>query len=150
MKLPFATPYGQKFATKTGIDEYPPTRTKQEFKSECDINHIVKRFNRDGVLTHVNANPQVFTEITDIDYRNALDTLIAAQSTFDALPSNVRERFANDPAKLLNFIQNSENYEEALKLGLVNKRPEPPEPTTPTTPTTSTTPTTPTTPTPKT
>jgi hypothetical protein len=37
------------------------------------------------------------------------------------LPAELRARFENDPAKLIEFIDNSENLDEAINLGLVNK-----------------------------
>jgi hypothetical protein len=38
-----------------------------------------------------------------------------------ALPANIRSRFDNDPAKLIDFMENPANREEAESLGLVNK-----------------------------
>ena len=125
--IAFATPYGTKFATKKSIKEYPPTRTKQDLKDQCDINKIFARFKRDGVLNHINANQPIFTDFTANDYQECLNKVIDADNAFLALPSNIRERFANDPQRLLSFIQDESNYEEGFKLGLFNARPAPEE-----------------------
>jgi len=37
------------------------------------------------------------------------------------LPADLRARFDNDPAQLIQFLENSDNKDEAIKLGLVNK-----------------------------
>ena len=44
-----------------------------------------------------------------------------------ALPAQIRSRFENDPAKLIDFLDNSENLDEAIKLGLVSKFEELPQ-----------------------
>ena len=40
---------------------------------------------------------------------------------FDNLPSDVRNRFNNNPAQLLDFVADPENKEEAIELGLLPK-----------------------------
>ncbi len=52
-------------------------------------------------------------------YHAQLNKQIEAQNSFDSLPSNIRNRFENDPGKLLDFLANEENLSEAQKLGLV-------------------------------
>lgn len=126
-KINFATAYGNKFSTRKSISEYPATRTKQDLKDQCDINKIVTRFKRDGVLNHINANQPIFTDFTPNDYQQCLNKVIDADNAFFALPSNIRERFANDPQRLLAFVQDDSNYEEGFKLGLFNPRPDPDE-----------------------
>ena len=44
-----------------------------------------------------------------------------AQNAFDQLPSEVRNKFHNDPAKLIGFLKDEKNNEEAYALGLKNK-----------------------------
>ena len=58
-----------------------------------------------------------FSEVGD--YQQALDTIQRAKLQFDNLDSRVRERFKNDPAKFLEFVQDKNNLEEARKLGLL-------------------------------
>jgi phage internal scaffolding protein len=49
-----------------------------------------------------------------------MNALIAAESEFAALPAQLRNKFGNDPANLVQFLDNPENRAEAEKLGLVN------------------------------
>jgi phage internal scaffolding protein len=44
-----------------------------------------------------------------------------------ALPAQIRSRFDNDPAKLIDFLENEQNHDEAIKLGLVNPPGEMPQ-----------------------
>ncbi len=55
------------------------------------------------------------------DYHTALNKIMDAEEAFSDLDSRLRDRFQNDPAQLLEFISNSENYEEALNLGLLSE-----------------------------
>lgn len=101
-----------------------PTMTQQQFKDECDINNIMKKYSSTGQFTHLTSKQGVYADFTMItDYREMLETVQYAQDAFMSLPAEMRKRFDNDPGKLLEFIQDSNNYEEALTLGLVNERP---------------------------
>jgi phage internal scaffolding protein len=103
------------------------TLTQQHFKDECDINNILRQFNITGLLPESTLSPRYgdFTGITD--YHSALNQVIAAEHEFMALPAQIRSRFDNDPAKLIDFLENSENIDEAVKLGLVNQPAELPK-----------------------
>lgn len=102
------------------------TRTHQSFKDECDINVIVERFGLTGELPE-NVRVPVSGDFTDVvDFQTALNAVRKAQEGFAALPADVRYRFANDPQRLMEFMADDRNLEEARKLGLVN--PEPPKP----------------------
>ena len=55
------------------------------------------------------------------DYHTALNRVIAAQDEFEALPAQIRARFNNDPAELIEFLEDDKNRPEAETLGLVEK-----------------------------
>lgn len=97
-----------------------PSLTKQAHKDDCDINRIMKRWLRDGVLTHVSSAAQTFRDVASgHDYHQLMDTVLDVQDAFDSLPSDVRKRFANDPIMVLDFISDPANTDECVKLGLV-------------------------------
>lgn len=101
-----------------------PSMTRQEFKDSCDLGLTLKRFSNsqedlDAMLQ--NKVPLRFEDVTQIpDYRQALDTIIAAKAKFMALPADVRRRFNNDPADFVDFCTNPDNLDELRKLGLAN------------------------------
>lgn len=105
-----------------------PTKAQQNFKEETDINTIVRRFGLTGELPDNYRAPQYgdFTGITD--YQSALNQVMAAEDSFMQIPAETRAKFHNDPQNLLKFLDNPDNYEEALRLKLVQKRPETPVP----------------------
>lgn len=96
-----------------------PTRTQQHFQQECDINFIMDRFTRTGVMPPPKEG-YVYGDVSDYDsYQSALHSLMEAQADFDLLPAKVRKEFDNDPAQFLDFIQNPENASRAQELGLL-------------------------------
>ena len=96
-----------------------PSRTKQSFKEECDINTILKRFNITGQVPVGPLQPQYGDFSGVIDYQTALNAVIAAQDSFNALPATLRNRFANDPAAFVDFCSDESNRQEMIRLGLV-------------------------------
>jgi phage internal scaffolding protein len=97
---------------------------QQHFKDECDINNILRQFNLTGVLPESPLSPR-YGDFTGIgDYHTALNQVIAAEDGFMSLPANLRARFENDPAQLIEFLNNPENYNEAISLGLVENKSE--------------------------
>jgi phage internal scaffolding protein len=106
----------------SGLGCQEPTRAQQHHKEECDINHIMYMFGKTGKVP-VNALPATYGDFTHVvDYQTGLNALIASEAAFDALPSDLRKRFDNDPWELVQFLQNESNLDEAVELGLVNKK----------------------------
>lgn len=98
-----------------------PSLAIQSAADECDINLIIERANR-GILPAVNQRAPQFGDFSEVpDYQTAYNAVVAAQAEFEALPARVRERFGNDPAKLLSFLADPANREEAEILGLVDR-----------------------------
>lgn len=100
-----------------------PSLTRQAFKDECDVNNVVQRWLKTGVVDHVRSSSnQQFLDCTQVnDYHNALNVVINAENAFNELSAHVRERFDNDPAKYLAFMSDAANTEEAIKLGLATR-----------------------------
>lgn len=116
-----------------------PSRTKQSFAAESDINAIVEKHRRTGLVTSVNPRVGFFGDVSGVkDYASSLRLVQEAEGAFMALPSSVRDRFNNDPVRMLAFLEDPGNRVEAEKLGIVQKRdlpvpppaevPEPPKP----------------------
>lgn len=104
---------------------YKPSCTKQSFAGEADINNLVRKFKQNPDLIAAysqNAQKAFYGDFDELpDYREALHIVMRANEGFDALPSEIRKRFDNDPSQLLDFLEDPANLEEATKLGLVDK-----------------------------
>lgn len=95
--------------------------TRQEFAQESDINNIMRKYASGLPPSPAGARPPQFGDFSNVpDYQTALDKVIDAQERFSELPSQVRRRFDNDPAKLLQFLASEENRAEAVQLGLID------------------------------
>lgn len=102
-------------------------RTKQAFLDQVDVNKIMARYNKTGMFTHVNGRQPFYGDVSSVvGYREALDRVMEAESLFKGMSAEVRNRFGNDPARMIDFLEDPKNLDEALKLGMVVKRPEPP------------------------
>lgn len=98
-------------------------RTKQSFKKECDINHIMAQYLKTGNINHLAKYNGQYMDCTSMTFQEALNTVIKAQEVFDELPSELRERFGHDPGKFLDFVHEPKNIEEMRKLGLAPEAP---------------------------
>ncbi len=106
-------------------------RTKQSFKTETDINHILAKYRKTGIITAdaLNARQASFLNVSEIgDFQECQQVIAKAESAFMTLPALVRSRFQNDPAELLDFVKNPENRDEAILLGIIAKTAEPEPP----------------------
>lgn len=111
-------------SNESGLSCQEPTRAQQHHKDECDINEILRRFGKTGVMP-VNPSEALYPDFSNaVDYHTALNQIIASESEFDLLPSNIRKHFDNDPAKLVYFMQDKKNYDEAVSLGLIAPKTE--------------------------
>lgn len=109
--------------------------TQQHFAKEADVNNIMARYTRTGVLTSglpVSGRQPTFGDFSSADDFQALQNkLVMATNSFCALSSDVRAKFHNSIPELLDFVSNPENKAEAEKLGLLPVSAVPPVPATP-------------------
>lgn len=125
--LKIRKPYDASIRTSITFPE--KTMAKQAFKDECDINTIMSKYQKTGLIEHVQKVQGSYGDFTSVqDYQLSLNQVIEAQEAFEALPAKIRERFANDPSHLMAFLANAENQEEAERLGLVEPKAPPPQP----------------------
>jgi phage internal scaffolding protein len=108
-----------------------PSLAKQSFAAETNINNILRKYHKTGLLDHVNKHQGDYSDLTlGTDYHENMTALIAAQDAFDSLPSGIRTQFHNDPAEFLEFAQNGENIAEMISLGLATPSQADPAPPT--------------------
>lgn len=102
--------------------------TQQSAKDECDINVIIDRIKRGADIPSTQPNPPRYGDFSSVptDLRECLNVVRQADELFMTLDAKVRRRFDNDPAKMLDFLNDEKNRQEAVDLGLVYA-PEPVE-----------------------
>lgn len=102
-----------------GLECSEPSLADQSQAKDCDVNVIVARFMKTGVLPGVNKQA-LYGDFSDVgSYQEACNIVLHAQQQFESLSADVRKRFGNDPAEFLAFCSDPQNKPEMIKLGLV-------------------------------
>lgn len=135
MSLKYLLEYGD-----TGVrgpnDPVPDTRvycpaetlTRQSMKDECDINIIMGRYLKTGVLSHVSRDNPVFADVSDLpDYRESVERVKSADALFNSLDAGVRAKFGNDTAAFLDAVMDPGREAELVALGVLKAAEVPPE-----------------------
>jgi phage internal scaffolding protein len=125
------TPYNydmNRVSRETGLCCVEPTKAQQQFKEECDINTLVKRFGLTGEMPQDARMPLSPEFVETMDYQSALNALMDAEDEFMKYPSDLRARFENDPGKFIAFLEDSKNLDELRKMGLARPEKAVPEP----------------------
>lgn len=85
------------------------TRTVQAFKDTCDINCILARAKKVGVIDHVVQYQPEYGVISAMDFETAFNTVKEAKQMFAELPAQVRANFQNNVENFLAFMEDPEN-----------------------------------------
>jgi phage internal scaffolding protein len=104
------------------FDFVQPSRTQQHFKDECDIDRILKKYSTTGFLVDPLAprREPLFGDFSEsMSFMEAQTRIARVREAFDSLPSQIRDRFANDPHRLLAWCEDPANQKEAIELGLI-------------------------------
>jgi hypothetical protein len=97
--------------------------TQEHFREETEILNIIRRHDRNGVIDHINKGTAIYGDFSEItDYRDMIHKLREADSAFAQVPSDIRKRFENDPAKFFNFVTDETNHEALAEMGLIMKK----------------------------
>lgn len=96
-------------------------RTQQSFKDDCNINVLMKRYEKTGILPQGRDLPMQYADVSAIDFQSSMDRVALVRGVFSQLDARTRLRFENDPEQMLEFVGNPENAAEAVKLGLLPK-----------------------------
>lgn len=103
---------------------YDACMTVQDTKMENDINIIMDKA-RDGRHIGISEKRVSYGDFSsNMSLQECFDVVEKAKTEFSELPADVRKRFGHNPALLLEFLNNEDNREEAMELGLIEK-PEP-------------------------
>lgn len=111
---------------RAGITFSEKGKTQQHFRREANINSIMARYTKTGILVDASKpmrNMPQFGVFEQFDFLEAQNKVAQAKQAFMCLPARIRQRFQNDPAQLIEFIQHEENRKEAVAIGLISEAP---------------------------
>lgn len=102
-----------------------PSMTRQEMSPDCDINVIMARYERTGLVpTNLNAAP-TYLDLTQTppDLMTALNMINDADDAFMRLPATVRKEFDNDAMRFVEYASDGNNIEQLREWGLAPPAP---------------------------
>lgn len=109
---------------RTAVTFLDKSLTQQQFKDSSDINILFGKYLETGEIPQIDGLQ--YGDFTGIyDFQTAMNAVRAAEESFQTLPARIKNRFDNNPQKLVEFINDPENLEEARFLKLVNPASEP-------------------------
>lgn len=112
-----------------GIDCSKDGRTRQEFADECDINILLARYEKTGVINHFNQQAPAYLDVGEVpDLAEAIGLVERANEAFMTLPAAARREFDNDPIKFVEFAADPANVARMREWGLAAPAPVEPSP----------------------
>ena len=95
-------------------------KTEQSHAKACDIHNIIKRFDKTGIVDHVNQHQGQYVDVASApDYQEAMNIVCQAQQMFETLPARIRDDFQNDPERFLAFIDDPDSADKLREYGLL-------------------------------
>lgn len=95
------------------------SKTEQSHKAACDVNKIVARALKSGVLPVRNSATPMFGDFSNMDFQDIQNKVVAANALFNSLDASIRAKFSNNVVALLNWVADPVNADEARSLGLL-------------------------------
>lgn len=94
--------------------------TKQGEATMADVNSIMDRWLKFGSVNQPNLGRAVYGDFSSgMSYHEALDQVMEAQASFNALPAHIRKHCDNDPGKFLELVHDPARVGELEELGLI-------------------------------
>ncbi|WNK14578.1 MAG: internal scaffolding protein [Microvirus sp.] len=102
-----------------------PSMTRSEFQDECDINQIMARFEKTGMVpvNSVGVPQYLDLTMTPDNLMQAMNLMVDAETSFMLLPAHVRKEFDNDPMRFVEFASAADNIERMREWGLAPPAP---------------------------
>lgn len=93
-------------------------RTKQADADKSNINLIMKKFLKTGIINFTNKNEGSYGFANSETFHESLEIIRKSQEMFAELPSKLRNKFNHDPGEFLDFVQDENNADQLFELGL--------------------------------
>lgn len=106
-----------------GIVFTEPSRTKQSDMERCDLRYQLARFQKTGLMGNLRSDEPLYGDFSEVDdLITAQNRLVDLEEQFMSMPAALRKKFDNDPLQMLEWLQKEENFDEAVKYGLLVKK----------------------------
>lgn len=93
--------------------------TEQAHKNQCDINMILKDYQRTGFIQHAKKHQGKYDDVSAIDFQKAQNTVANVKTLFERLPALIRAEFNHEPGAFLEYVQNPANAKKLQQRGIL-------------------------------
>lgn len=102
-----------------------PSLTQQQFKQATDVNFIVANMQK-GIMPPMSKYQPIYGDMVREEYVEMLNKTADIQNIFNRLPAAMRAQFQNRPEQFMRWLENPDNEQKAIKMGLLRERPKEP------------------------
>lgn len=102
-------------------------KCEKQFAKSANILNITKKYRAQGIdlsklpLSQISGSAFQDCTLRPKDYSDYCDSVNRVDQVFELLPSSVRDEFHNSPIEMLKFLDDPENRDRAVKLGLLKE-----------------------------
>ena len=119
-KPKFRTAYSPN--VRVGFATIGESKTDPIFAEELKIQNMIKKYDSTNLLELVSNKTPQYVDLSDVtDLQSAMSKIQEAQETFMEVPATIRERFQNNPQSFYNFVNDKNNLDELVNMGLATK-----------------------------
>ena len=91
-------------------------RTVQSFADSCDINKILFKAQKTGTVSHIAAYKAEYGDFEKFDFQAAQNQLARGTQIFEALPSEIRDEFRQNPGEFFKFVNDPANRDQLQRV----------------------------------
>lgn len=104
--------------------------TEQHHAKTCNINYIVGKYQKTGLVDHINKHEGSYGDVSNADFETAMSLVTEQTTVFNELPSSVRKHYKNDVQTYLEALgtEEGQNEHRALLNPVVEQETAPEEP----------------------
>lgn len=108
--------------TKCAFTCKTPSMAFQSEKQDTMIESYLRRYRATGFLGDpARKAAATFGDFSGLeDYQTIQNKMCAVKEHFEALPSNIRRFFGDEPANFVSFVTNPANFQKAIEMGLIS------------------------------
>lgn len=92
-----------------------PGLTEQHHARACDINTIMAKYVKTGVIEHIKRYEPTFGDVSETDFSKSMQVVAQVCSEFEELPAFARDHYGT-PEKYLEAVSSPEGLEELRSL----------------------------------
>lgn len=96
------------------------SKTQTQFGEDHKTDVMIKKFLKTGRISVQNG--PLMAGMDGASYHENMNRLVDIEQAFMKVPSEIRDKFQNDPGHFMDFVNDEKNYDECVKLGILEPK----------------------------